>query len=122
MNGLCGEREGNIHYRERLLSVVDSGHGIRARTASAAYDAKFLVCALPPRQVLAGIIYCSVTKTFFQFERPFWNSVDFSLVTGTIYQHICHTAGSTPDGPAALVAFSTGEASQPPDGLKPAES
>jgi monoamine oxidase len=138
VNGLCSELEGSIHCREQVRSVFDNGQTIRARTDSADYEAGFLVCALPPRQVLAidwhpalpakmtrwlaGITFCSVTKTFFQFERPFWTSDDFSLVTGTVYQHVYHTAGSIPDGPAVLVAYSTGDASRKAGSLLDADA
>jgi monoamine oxidase len=138
VNGLCSELEGSIHCREQVRRVFDDGHTIRVRTDSTDCEAGFLVCALPPKQVLAidwhpalpagmtnwlaGISCCCVTKTFFEFERPFWNSDDFSLVTGTIYQHVYHTAGSTPRGPAVLVAYSTGDASRKAGSLSDADA
>lgn len=138
VRSLCAELEGAIHCHEHVKSVTDDDQAICVRSDSTEYRGRYLVCALPARQVLAidwrpalpaamatwlaGITYCNVTKTFFQFDRPFWTSDDYSLVSGTIYQHIYHTAGSASRGPAVLVAYSTCEASDTAAALSDADA
>lgn len=124
VEGFLSGLAGSFRLGEPVQAISDDGRGVAARTATAEYRGRHLVCAVPPKQVLAidwqpglppqwaawlsGISCCDVTKTFFEFERPFWGSDDFSLVTGTVYHHIYHTAGTTSGGPAVLAAYATG--------------